>query len=867
MVRAFNDDERTTFWQYLEPGQLAGEYHPGDSEVWGIPLSVPSVPKPGDLFLDTDISLESHGVNQVRVVAGGGNSLASFKLPGKTAYGVSFQNGTFSAWKDQPETMYVYIPPHAETLQLAGGPVRVFDETGKERVSTTGTDLSKPVEIPVSVTKVVWRVEFPKPKDWQFRAAGFPFILCQTPEAARAIHASVEELPDGTVVCHKFQRRIAELLPKLLAPEKVGRAQDLIVPLSSKRKEWLNDPERSALLLSSNSIFGSIEDSLKKQNVDPTSHWGGSISGWEEHINLPTPQNRWDRLKSVDGLWAGASSNNGSAAENLAQAALIDAPFNPYFGKKELLNRAAAASLRDLMVMGEDEVWRGVCSDLDSYPGAMSFPVAQKTFPVYALVAPHMSQEVRDVWTEGLRHIVDRSFPDGLVTCRNQSSHYLEAYQCFANGSGDPRYFDLARVYARRFAAGASAAGYHMEQSGPDGSYIGMTHWHMAVYYRESNDPVILAAIKKSYQFFNHTVAPEPDGNMLGGFNFNHRIGTGFYGEQWGGARGILDDVLPEVGLWAMTPKKKKDIAEDAKRLSSRLDLPSDPKAHPSDIGTPRYLYWHAPNTTGVWPAREKNSFTRNISNELIAIKRSNYYAVVYVGKAAASPFYISAREHFRDPFLEDAENKGAVVNVRKITPFLGGGLSMFWTPEYGSSILGANWSPLTHHGLVATGSDGKRSWEDYFSTHFVLNEDPSELTITGKIENQPLTYTRRYLLGEQELGVELEVTADKDVQLTSLQENLPIAAGSIKSDGAQIRMNGEDKGQAKADKFVISDSHGQGVEVVFNEPQWLFVQRNGLQSNDLQVARVDVELPAQIRAGQTVRLSYIVRPLKKAAK
>jgi len=72
------------------------------------------------------------------------------------------------------------------------------------------------------------------------------------------------------------------------------------------------------------------------------------------------------------------------------------------------------------------------------------------------------------------------------------------------------------------------------ESGGPDATYIGITHWHEAVYYRHSKDPVILESLRRSYRFFNHTVAPEPDGKMLGGFNFGHRTGNGFYAEQWG---------------------------------------------------------------------------------------------------------------------------------------------------------------------------------------------------------------------------------------------------------------------------------------------------------------------------------------------
>ena len=50
----------------------------------------------------------------------------------------------------------------------------------------------------------------------------------------------------------------------------------------------------------------------------------------------------------------------------------------------------------------------------------------------------------------------------------------------------------------------------------------------------------------------------------------------------------------------------------------------------------------------------------------------------------------------------------------------IGGGLSLLTTPRYGSAVLAPQWSPLTHHGLVAktaslvTPGTHRRFWEDY---------------------------------------------------------------------------------------------------------------------------------------------------------
>ena len=98
---------------------------------------------------------------------------------------------------------------------------------------------------------------------------------------------------------------------------------------------------------------------------------------------------------------------------------------------------------------------------------------------------------------------------------------------------------------------------------------------------------------------------------------------------------------------------------------------------------------------------RESGSFTRTFGDELIAVKRPSYYAAVFVGKPAGSSA-LSNKLDFQKP--ESAgESFGGTVSERKITPYLGGGLSLFWTPAYGTSLLATNWAPTTHHGLVAT--------------------------------------------------------------------------------------------------------------------------------------------------------------------
>lgn len=710
LVRAFDPADKLLLWHCVE--YVPAAEIPAQGYTEGIELrDLATPPQPNEVILDRTVTLPGQGVSQLRLVSGHHTAVAEVHLERELGYGVSFQNGPYHTWRPGPAAAYAFVPPHAEELTINGGPVTVFDQAGaKLAEAKTGGS----VTVPVKATGAVWRFELPADWTWKYTAAGFPLILCPTPEAARAIHASIDLLPDGTAISHAFQRRIAALLPKLLAPERVGRAEDLIVPLADRREAWLADPLRNVIL--KDSYLPMVETWLRSQNVDPTSHWGGSLNGWQKLIDQPPPGNRWDRLRGVDGLWGGASSNDSAATEQLVLACRLDEPTNPYHGRRELVNRAAAACLRDLMTVTEDERFPGT-GELDPYPGMMAFVLGQKTLPAFADGAALVEPEVREVWTEGLRRLVDRVFCDYLTSARNQSSHYLVAFQCYANGSGDPLYRDLARIFARRWIRGQSPAGYHMEATGPCGSYIGMTHWHEAVYYRLSRDPAILESLRRSYRFFNHTVAPEPDGRMLGGFNFNHRVGDGFFLEQWSGARGILDDALPEVGLWA--GPKPSDEAQQVKVDEAKATIEkflADPKPPLyASITTSRYLYFAEPDRSATWPACEPGPFARDFAGELLAVKRPAYYAVVFTGQPAAGEFYLANKEKLRRPFANDAESTGGELpEVRKITPLVGGGLSGFWTPAYGQSLMAANWAPTTHHGLTATKPDGLRYWEQY---------------------------------------------------------------------------------------------------------------------------------------------------------
>ena len=831
LTRAFDANEKLAFWrnQMVRLDELPVEH------TFGLP--------------------GQSGVHQVRLLAGHHKTQAKVTLDRALPAGVCGQRGTLYTWDPSVKEAWVYVPAKASVLDLRGGPLRVIDAAG-----STVADLPKAksrATVPIKRRRVLLKVQFPDPKKWSCLMRGFPFILCPSPEVARAIKASIIELPDGTVVHHRFQAEIAKLLPELLAPENIGRAESLVTPLKSREKEWLEDPIRNSKLLGSYGFMEHVNWSLRTQDVDPASPTSGAITLKKGR--------RWDNYG------AGGSLTGGSLAAGLAQAATLDAGFNPWFGKTELLYRAAACVMRDLMLLDEDETFKsGASGDMNFYPtGCLHFPLAHSHTGAFAIAAPLLGERVRRVWAEGLQRGVDRCFVPHMVSCRNQSSHGLIILWQYYEGTQDERYRDMAFQFSKRFRSAISKDCYDMECIGPDATYQGMTDWHKGLFLRLTRDPVMMESVRLTYRFFNHTVAPESDGRMLGASNFSHRTCGSFASEQWGGAKGICDDMLPEVGIWAKPPTAEAR-AKAADMIRKRLAQPfrdedyENPNGRArgkkgSQITTPRYLYYTDKPLTGTWPAQEDAPFVRSFADELIAVKTPSYYTVAYVGKPAGS-FYIRGREKFRKPLPGDIENKGGLKDAKPATPYGGGGLSVFWTPDYGNAVLGMNWSPLTHQGIVVRKADKTRWWEDYHKTEFKLDEEAKTLSITGAVEGCPLTYSRRYGFGDEALSVELEITATGPFACASMIENIPLVFGSVKPRGVTAAVPSRGK------SFRVVDGKGAGVEWVFEREQAFKNYEKGLKGQkwtDHVCGRVEVALPTKLAIGQSVTLRYDVRPVK----
>ncbi|HLD44907.1 MAG TPA: hypothetical protein VJC18_05685, partial [bacterium] len=470
----------------------------------------------------------------------------------------------------------------------------------------------------------IW--EFTLSSDAAFRATGMPLIFTTSQQIATLISHSAERLPTGGLVSHKFQQKIHALLPHVLA--KTGNRQDLydrVVNYPKNQPECIDpvteeDLYRNYFFMNGPNVLAKtrwalgVNASGPVQDTSTNSLWGGSLcqntlvrqkceisedctnsssSCQAGYCDAFDPQtDRWDVLREISyetvpshpvfpslnsdfSLNGGVSCHYGSTAQAMIEVATHNQACNPYgpdvnevVGTEELLYRAVAAGLIDLLTITEDEWWPGLITN-GSASEDLFFLLTYKSMPTYHAAAPYLRQimtdrvngrslgdQVFELWTEAMGRMVDRGIPEVMASSLNQTAHQVLNLEMFYQASEISLYETHARHFSKRFVESAHPAGFFREGSGIDATYPGMTHWNMGQAYALSrSDPIgpdnrLREGLRRSYYFLNHTVAPEPDGSFVGGFNFAQRTGGGFFQEQYQGAVFLIED-LPEIAVWS----------------------------------------------------------------------------------------------------------------------------------------------------------------------------------------------------------------------------------------------------------------------------------------------------------------------------
>jgi hypothetical protein len=261
------------------------------------------------------------------------------------------------------------------------------------------------------------------------------------------------------------------------------------------------------------------------------------------------------------------------------------------------------------------------------------------------------------------------------------------------------------------------------------------------------------------------------------------------------------------------------------------------------DIHFPVYLNYPKEAKKGLLPCEEGESFTRNFGDEFYCFKRPGYYAFVYAGVAQAD--WTKPRRP------KDANHQ---------YQFNDGGLCLFWSKDFGASILGKNWSAFAANTVIAWLPDGRTVWPDYWSVKKTFDEKAATLEVTSAMIDLPVAVKRSYRFLDDHIECQVELSATKDVAVKRLVECLPYPPKK-ESDVKAQPMAPKD---GQCDGVLITNESGKGHRVLFDGPQRVDIGTNKSVDHykgEHIYGRVLIELPTALKAGQTAMLKYQILP------
>ncbi|MCF7839070.1 MAG: hypothetical protein K9N49_10625 [Candidatus Marinimicrobia bacterium] len=798
LYRFFDHQENMVQWVYkrLEPNSVTRWHHDFGAEA-------------------------PAGVYQIRY-AGQGLRVNAWATP-ERAFGISPMRTRIShATRGQFESLWFLVPPGTDRFTLAstGMAGRVEDAAG-ELVADFAHGRSAAIDAADREDRLL-RLRFDDAPTGAYHQFGFsgidPLILCSDPETAAAIESHFKRRPDGTLFKHHFQVRmqewIDELTPADLAIEPAN--------LADYEEHWLAYPEEAAGLLGAWGAFSLLDFVLRDQDVDPESP---TFGGFE--------------TRAADSI--------------LALAYSLDRPYNPYYKHPVILNRLLLSVFRNLLRLNANDTWS--TSD-SSYSGGDAM-APDRFEPLQLAAAAIEDPELLELWIAGVRRLADR-FPFYRVTCDNQSAHWPLVYWALYEATGYEGYKRLAADYIAGMVLPEKnrfmQTGYQGEAYGPDATYQGLGAAIQALYYRLSGDVNAREGLRRIYHFFNHTVAPEPDGRIFGASGFAHRTRGSWADTQYGGGFGYMAGELPEAAVWrrsgthALTPA---EIRANYRGPAAAIRSAPQVISYSTHVIGP---YWQnfrfptEPLENGVFPAMEEENFWRNFNNEFLAVKRDHYYFVAYLAGTAAE--WVKSGRKTRPDAEVHPNNKWNAVQ----------GAQLFWTPGYGSLFTSMNWGADTLQMVRADLADGSCSFPDYWSVRATVIEEENRLRLYQQLFDLPVRVERHVTFTPDALEQRLVLHADGKVNVAALYEQLPLLHNKP---GFTLRFRHEGAWRDEpgpADAFWVGNEAGAGVLVTLDNAHDITLGAPQAFRTGQAILPLRIMFPPTLEEGRKLSLNMVIK-------
>ncbi|MFW6413862.1 MAG: hypothetical protein ACOCZS_01050, partial [Verrucomicrobiota bacterium] len=734
--------------------------------------------------------------------------------------------------RNQLEEVFFYVPRNADSFKpkIKNGTGRIYHPKASNVLEFNEDDSP---DIDIRRGGSIWRMKLdlvPARKSWFTQSGDFDAILCPDKETAAQLRSKRFHAADGTGFPHRFQVSMYEWI-KNLKPDDIAIDS---LPDVRELAEAFTDKPRNRHLFGPWGVFSYLPYLLQAQTLEnPMGDAGTSLA--------------------------------------LAVAFSLDEPFNPFYKNRKILNRLLLSEFDRYLQLRQTDVLPGGGGMF----GMQDAVGGDRT--AFALAGRFVENDrLRNLWLTGARRYVER-YALHRSSVENQSAHVPVNLYALYKGSGDEMYKKLAEDWMEDFLNEQLnpplRAGYLMEGYGPDATYQGIATCMLAWYFHWSGDEEVKEALDKIYSLFNHTVVPEPgEDKNLGASNFCHRTPGSWVKRQYGGGTMCMAGELESAAVWHQDIKPDDSDYREQKSnwISKELrkfwySATRKPVREPSSYRFfTRYRFF--PDKIiedAVLPVNESDNFIRNFDDQFIAVRRPAYYALVYLGRP--------------DPDVERIRRHDTPDAVQRRT---GGGLSMFWTPDFGSAVLSKNWHAEANHMIRADfGGDGEKvDWPDYYSLEHDYDEEAGILTTTSEMMELPIKITRRYRFEKEKMIHELKLEFKKNVQVKNLVEQIPIPVTdklqNKKGDLSISFRRGGDWRQEEVGENVdavrlTNRVTGGQVKLFFPEPVDIRVapvnegvkeeHRAGKQVAGQKLTALEIRLGERFRKGETVFLRYVL--------
>ncbi len=550
-----------------------------------------------------------------------------------------------------------------------------------------------------------------------------------------------------------------------------------------------------------------------------------------------------------------------------------DYPGNPHYGSRAVKLRAFVAAAVDMMMLDDyhENQGRGMRSD---FLGASLIRFGY----TYGVVQDILPENVRDAYEYGMRKMfgkIEDWGPTGIHADMDQFA--LVGMWYVADSMDDEGLRQRAADYMHRlYDNNYNRAGFMDHGGGYDGSYQGITFYFNTWAALASQNEFLQEKVGEMSRLKGALTFPEPDGDWLSPSHFATANDEGPAKDQWApyqrdyGKAMLSDDAKYLIWSGRNWPAWYNTGVPDESELRSNIASDIHREGLQDNIG--HDVIRPSSRQPQIW---SENHWLRRGTAIAYEYYRDGFYQEMRDLKQMDSPVLkapFEREENFTEQFGDDflvAKRNGYGIAVHtgglsgwgdhtRVAGLSGGALSVFWTPQTGSVIMGRSrgyqnpedpdrwedwrlWNTHAISGVTGNGNPFSSARERSPESLYDLDSEIPYVSVTGTLNggnqnpggglNGTVTYSRKYEVLENGVRVRSEINPEGSNEIRELYEMIPIFHRDERSQSSSVeseiwvKINGNWQ-QADTDlretDLIRVDRFNGSVYIEFESPKYV---------------------------------------------